>query len=252
MTDRTTLVSEHSVDNEIYNQTTFDWWDSTNKCVYGLHQIRDIRMKYIQRVLKDKTIGSIVDVGCGGGVTTEEIYKAYPDADVRGIDISAHSIQCAKKHSVYDITYAVGSAYDTKLADASQDAVVMLDILEHLDDLPRAIREVSRVLKPDGVFIYDTFDRTFWSWLFGIFFAEIVFRLLPRHTHDWRLFIKPAELSQLFAANGLTHISTDGFTTQISVIDMLGYIIFGKIPKMKFAFTESTSVQYFGNALKNK
>jgi 2-polyprenyl-6-hydroxyphenyl methylase/3-demethylubiquinone-9 3-methyltransferase len=100
-------------------------------------------------------------------------------------------------------------------AAGSFDAVVAADVLEHLPDLPAAVAELARVLAPGGSFVFDTVNRTFWSWFTGVFGLEQVLRMVPRGTHDWRLFIRPAELDRLLRRAGLEPVSLTGLAPQI-------------------------------------
>ena len=84
----------------------------------------------------------------------------------------------------------------------SFDGVVMADVLEHLLDLPSAVREVRRVLRPGGVLVFDTINRTYKSYLFAVLLAQEVAAMVPPNTHDWRLFIKPHEMTFLLQAHG--------------------------------------------------
>ena len=253
MGERTLLIPSTTIDNTLYDR--FNWWDKQDKAVYGLHQLCDIRLAYINQVLDSRpSPKTILDIGCGGGIMTEQLRTHFPDASIVGIDISAHSIECAQNHATennYVIDYRVGSAYETRLGDESCDMVVMLDILEHLDDLPRAIKEVSRILKPGGIFIFDTFNRTFLSWIFGIVFAEYVLKLLPLHTHDWCLFIKPSELYTLFKENQISREKTTGFETGFGLYDLIKYMLTAKPPRMFFSFSWHSQIQYFGHGIKH-
>ena len=87
--------------------------------------------------------------------------------------------------------FACGRAESLPFADASFDIVWCTDVLEHLSDLPAAIAQIARVLKPGGLFLYDTINRTWLSRPLVIWFWEYLAGLAPRGTHDWRLFLRP-------------------------------------------------------------
>jgi 2-polyprenyl-6-hydroxyphenyl methylase/3-demethylubiquinone-9 3-methyltransferase len=100
-------------------------------------------------------------------------------------------------------------------ADGSFDTVVAADVLEHLPDLPAAVNELARVLAPGGSFLFDTINRTPWAWFTAVFGLEQVLRMVPRGTHDWRLFIRPAELDRLLRRTGLEPVTLLGLAPQV-------------------------------------
>ena len=100
-------------------------------------------------------------------------------------------------------SFVQGDAYDLSGFPAgSFDGVVMADVLEHLYDLPAAIAQVTRVLRPGGVLVFDTINRTYASYVLAIALAQDGLQLVPKDTHDWRMFVKPHELAFLLQAHG--------------------------------------------------
>jgi 2-polyprenyl-6-hydroxyphenyl methylase / 3-demethylubiquinone-9 3-methyltransferase len=251
--DRKYKITNTNIDNNIYNKKDFLWWDKSNKDVYGLHKMNTIRLDYILSNIIDKNNLMIADIGCGGGILSEAIIKNLPPSStLHGIDISEESIKTAQAHanSNLKIKYKVGSAYKTNLQYNSYDIVIMSDVLEHLDDLPGAILEVSKLLKTDGLFIFDTFNRTFKSWFFGIFMAQNILGLLPPRTHDWSLFIQPQELNDVIKDNNMVLLNIQGFRIDISLFDIIKFYLFCYIPNMIFTFCANNDIQYFGCAIK--
>jgi 2-polyprenyl-6-hydroxyphenyl methylase/3-demethylubiquinone-9 3-methyltransferase len=100
------------------------------------------------------------------------------------------------------IDYRVGSGEAIPLADGSVDCVVCVDVLEHVADIDRVLDEIVRVLKPDGLFLFDTINRTRLAAFVIVHLGESVLRLLPRGTHDPAKFITPAELAGALVARG--------------------------------------------------
>ena len=113
-----------------------------------------------------------------------------------GIDLSKQSIAKAQQHSPFPVNrlaYVVGSAYALPFADGSIDAIVCSDVFEHLHDIPLAMREIHRVLRKGGMLVYDTVNRTTFSWYGTIVIAQNLLHYVPDHSHDWRMYIRPEE-----------------------------------------------------------
>ena len=124
------------------------------------------------------------------------------------MDVSKGSIERARQHSHLEesrLRYELGSLYQLSYPDESFDAVVCSDVLEHLLSLPQAAKEIARVLKPGGVFTFDTINRTYFSWYAAILIFQNLIAFVPNDTHDWRLFVTPAEVSQLCTGVGLKY-----------------------------------------------
>src|SRR5439155_2498564 len=126
---------------------------------------------------------------------------------VVGVDLSRASLHIAschaRGHGHPESIFACGRAESLPFADASFDVVWCTDVLEHLADRPTAIAQIARVLKPGGLFLYDTINRSWLSKLLVIGFWEYLARVAPRGTHDWQLFLRPAELHRLLTDHGL-------------------------------------------------
>ncbi|MEM1373599.1 MAG: methyltransferase domain-containing protein [Pseudomonadota bacterium] len=135
-------------------------------------------------------------------------------------------------------TWAWGEALP--YADGAFDHVVCVDVLEHVQDLAQVCREVARVLKPGGLFLFDTINRTPFARLAVITAAEDVLGLLPKGTHDPEMFIKPAELNTAFEGAGLRMEKITGLGPR--GINRRGDPVFGRLP---FTF-----ILYMGHASK--
>jgi 2-polyprenyl-6-hydroxyphenyl methylase/3-demethylubiquinone-9 3-methyltransferase len=147
---------------------------------------------------------AVLDLGCAGGFMAEAI--AAKGAQVTGIDPAQDSIEAARQHAAesgLDISYDVGVGEQMAYADAAFDIVVCVDVLEHVTDLDQVLAEVARVLKPGGLFLYDTINRNPIARLATITVAEDILRLLPKGTHDPAMFIKPHELRASMTKAGL-------------------------------------------------
>jgi len=149
--------------------------------------------------------GAFLEVGCGGGIATTAL--ASLGYHMTGVEPAAPSLDAAREHArrleLQDISFVQGSAYDLSMFPPECfDGVVMADVLEHLYDLPAAVAQVRRVLRPGGVLVFDTINRTYTSYVLAIALAQEGLRIVPPLTHDWRMFIKPDELSYLLQAKG--------------------------------------------------
>lgn len=203
------------IDNEYYGDVGDAWWDLRGP-LRGLHEMNPARARYLDEAIMT-VIGAprsevaLLDVGCGGGILSEELTgRGYR---VTGIDAAEGAIAAARRHASATglvIDYRVGSAYELPVADESVDGVVASDVLEHLHDLPLALGEIARVLRPGGVFAYDTINRTALSFLVMIVLGERVVRLVRPGTHNWRMFIRPDELAELLASRGMPVRDTTG------------------------------------------
>ena len=166
----------------------------------------------------------LLDVGSGGGVLTEEFARL--GCEVTGIDISAESISIAHAHAQAEglsIAYQIGSAIQLPFSGSSFEVVSCCDVLEHIPQWIQVIKEVSRVLKPGGLFLFDTINRTPESKLNFIFgLQDFAFtRLFPKNTHVWEMFIKPGELHNALLDNGIDLKGLNGGVIATSPLDTL-------------------------------
>lgn len=202
-----------AIDNDLYSREDFVWWndDPNSHGVLLRYFINPIRFTYFCEVMKqtvDTAVSGskILDVGCGGGYLCEEFAKM--GFQVTGIDPSRRTIQGAKAHSVQThlfIDYWEGRAESLPFDDSSFDYVSCCDVLEHVDDLGKTISEISRALKPGGLFFYDTINRTFASWLLVIKVGQDwkYSAWEPPNAHEWERFVRPSELRAIFTNNHL-------------------------------------------------
>ncbi len=189
---------------KIYNDVAANWWSDEIRWVRTLKNLVPGRLKWFDK-LTDWQGKSVLDLGCAGGFMAEAL--AHKGARVSGIDPAQDAIQAAKNHaktSNLDVTYNVGVGEHMPYSDDTFDIVVCVDVLEHVRDLSQVLAEVARVLKPGGLFLYDTINRNPIARLATITVAEDVLRLLPKGTHDPAMFIKPRELRTAMMNAGLT------------------------------------------------
>ncbi|MEM6487061.1 MAG: bifunctional 2-polyprenyl-6-hydroxyphenol methylase/3-demethylubiquinol 3-O-methyltransferase UbiG [Pseudomonadota bacterium] len=194
-------------DLTIYDSAADAWWDGSKRWVRTLANMVPARLRQFEREIEGGSDGwrnrRVLDLGCAGGFMAEAI--AAKGGRVTGIDPAADAIAAARAHAAeggLDIRYDVGVGEALPYPDDQFDLVVCVDVLEHVESVPQTLAEVARVLRPGGMFCFDTINRTIAARLAVIIMAEDVLGLLPKGTHDPALFIKPAELRQLLATAG--------------------------------------------------
>jgi 2-polyprenyl-6-hydroxyphenyl methylase/3-demethylubiquinone-9 3-methyltransferase len=180
------------------------WWDPNSE-FKPLHDINPLRLGWIDRScgLKGK---QVLDVGCGGGLLSEGM--AAMGAQITGIDLSDKALGVARLHlleSGQQVDYRQIAAEE--LADAqpaSFDVVTCLEMLEHVPDPASTVRACARLVKPGGQVFLSTISRNPKAYLFAVIGAEYVLNLLPRGTHDYAKFLRPAELARFCREAGLS------------------------------------------------
>jgi 2-polyprenyl-6-hydroxyphenyl methylase/3-demethylubiquinone-9 3-methyltransferase len=188
------------------------WWDPTSE-FRPLHEINPLRLEWINaRVsLAGKTV---IDVGCGGGILTEAM--ARKGATVTGIDLSDKALKVADLHGLesgVQVRYEKIAAEDMALREPGRfDVVTCMEMLEHVPDPAAIVGACAQMVKPGGHVFFSTLNRNPKSYLFAIIGAEYMLRLLPRGTHDFAKFIKPAELGQFVRNAGLNVDAIKGMT----------------------------------------
>ena len=244
--DRTRPVppARCSIDNEYYEGMDELWWDPAGPAAI-LHAINRPRVGFYLEQLGDLGGRLVLDAGCGGGLVARELAAA--GAEVVGVDRSLGSLGVARRAVRGHFRPAQGRLERLPFADGSFDAVVAADVLEHLPDLPAAVDELARVLAPGGSFVFDTVNRTPWSWFTAVFGLEQVLRMVPRGTHDWRLFIRPAELDRLLRGAGLAPVELTGLAPQIGPGVVARGLLTRRIDVPSFATGNGRRASYLGH-----
>lgn len=227
-------------DLTIYDTVAGKWWSDEIRWVRTLKNLVPARLAWFDR--HTGWDGSqVLDLGCAGGFMAEEITRK--GAHVTGIDPAAQAVDAARARASQtgqQIRYDVGTGESLPYGDATFDTVVCVDVLEHVADLVEVLAEVNRVLKPGGLFLYDTINRNPLSRLVTITLAEDVLGLLPKGTHAPDMFIKPRELRRRLTDAGLVPGPTRGLGPR--GINRRGDFTFGTVP--------TRSVIYMGLARK--
>ena len=227
-------------DLTIYDRVAENWWTDDIRWVRTLKNLVPGRLKWFDARI-DWRGKAVLDLGCAGGFMAEAI--AQRGANVTGIDPAADAVDAARRHAAgagLSIRYDTGVGEALPYPDASFDAVVCVDVLEHVSDLTRVLAEIARTLRPGGMFLFDTINRNPLARLATITIAEDVLRLLPRGTHDPAMFIRPGELRAAMTGAGLIPGPMTGLGPR--GINRRCDLIFGPLPL--------TAILYMGTARK--
>lgn len=191
-----------------------EWWDPTGK-FKPLHKFNPVRLGYIREHLlshfgRDGTAMrpfealTILDVGCGGGLLCEPLTRL--GATVTGIDAAERNIAIARLHaekSGLAIDYRATTSEALAAAGERYDMVLNMEVVEHVDNVPLYMKSCADLVKPGGLMLTATINRTARAYALAIVGAERVLRWLPVGTHDWNKFLTPDEIKALLSRNGL-------------------------------------------------
>ena len=193
-----------------FSKVADKWWDEKGP-LKPLHMIHPIRMQYIVDYINkvmpnvDFKSLSVLDVGCGGGLLSESMARL--NMRVCGIDVNEKSISVAKMHAlargIHNVNYYCMDIEDLINIQENYDIITIMEVVEHVDDLPLFIKSVSRLLNDNGIIFLSTLNRNVKSLLYAIVCAEYILRLVPCGTHQWSRFVRPSEIASLFLLNGI-------------------------------------------------
>lgn len=241
------------VDNTIYESYGDKWYTADDDPIALLRQESKTKTPWviskIQKYFPQSQQVSILDVGCGGGflanVLAEHKYR------VTGLDASPESLRVAKAHDgTGTVNYIEGDAYEMPFPDQSFEVITAMDFLEHVDQPEKVVAEISRLLKPGGVFIFHTFNRNFLAYIVIIKFVEWFVKNTPKNLHVLHLFIKPKELKKMCETQGLHTQGFIGLKPIFSTIPLKNYFS-GVVPKsLRFELTKNLWLSYMGYAQK--
>jgi 2-polyprenyl-6-hydroxyphenyl methylase/3-demethylubiquinone-9 3-methyltransferase len=190
-----------------------EWWDPNGK-FRPLHKIGPARLSFVvDRLAAHFNLPTglrrlsglkLLDIGCGGGLISEPLARL--GADVTGIDPAPENIETAHRHakaSGLTVSYRQALVEDLAAENATFDAVLCLEVVEHVPDVPAFLKVCSSLVRPGGLMIVSTLNRTLKAYFLAIIGAEYILRWLPVGTHQWERFVTPDELRKHVLAAGL-------------------------------------------------
>ncbi len=198
-----------------------DWWDPRGPMA-PLHKLNPVRLAYIrdraaaQFGREPKALDCLkglrmLDIGCGGGILSEPLARL--GAQMVGVDPAAENIEAARAHAEEQgvaVDYRAGTAEALAEAGERFDVVLAMEVVEHVADVPLFVSTCAGMVKPGGLMIAATLNRTLKSFALAIVGAEYVLRWLPRGTHQWDKFVTPHELESAVENAGLRVIGERG------------------------------------------
>lgn len=196
-----------SNDLTIYSNFAHEWWDPHAPHFRTLQNLTPFRLSLIEELIGDLGNKKVADLGCGGGLIAVPLINK--GAYVTGIDLSAESIEVAKKASEGKGEFFVGDVCNLSLAAHSFDAVLMVDLLDHIPNYPHALNVAANLLRPGGKLFVGTINRTPLAWISAILLGEGL-NFIPKGTHKFDLFIKPHELIKAAEKTGLQLLKLQG------------------------------------------
>jgi 2-polyprenyl-6-hydroxyphenyl methylase/3-demethylubiquinone-9 3-methyltransferase len=217
----TTHSTIDAAEVERFSALAAEWWDPRGKMAV-LHKFNPVRLGLVKQAtcrqfgrdvnrLDALTGLRILDIGCGGGLLSEPLARL--GAAVVGADPSATNVEAAKRHAdVAGVTVDYRVTTAEALADAGErfDLVLAMEVVEHVADLGLFIGRCAEMVRPGGLMIVATINRTLKSFALAIVGAEYVLRWLPRGTHRWDKFVTPNELEAALERHGLRVIDEAG------------------------------------------
>lgn len=198
-----------------FSSIAAEWWDPKGK-FRPLHRFNPVRLRFI-RETAERHFGiapgkrnpleglRLLDIGCGGGLVCEPMARL--GAAVTGVDASEANIKTALTHAREQgltIDYRAGTAEGLiEAGEAPFDIVLNLEVVEHVADPAQFLTDTASLVRPGGVMIVATLNKTAKALATAVIGAEYVLGWLPRGTHDWSKFIPPDEVRNVLAAAGL-------------------------------------------------
>lgn len=246
---------KREINNDLYHTLGDRWYTAKDDPVALLRAEGKTKNPWVAKTIEDHFPGrdtssiQLVDVGCGAGFLAN--YLAKKNFNVHGMDLSESSLEIARKFDDSKrVKYQAGNAYELPYADHTFDVVTCMDFLEHVGEPQKVVQEIARVLKPDGLFIFHTFNRNPIAHLVIIKGVEWFVKNTPAHMHVIELFVKPKELKYYCVQAGMRVALLKGSAPKLSLA-FFKMLLTGEVPDdFEFKITPSTLLSYVGYAVK--
>jgi len=225
------------------------WWDADGPMA-PLHKLTPVRVAWARDLIARhfrREVGAgpplagleLLDIGCGAGLFAEPLARL--GADVTGVDPAPASIEVARRHAEETgakVAYRVGAVEALAEGKTRFDVVSAMEVIEHVADPARFVASAACLVKPGGLFIASTLNRTLKSFALAIVGAEYVLRWLEKGTHRWEQFVTPEEFSAAARAAGLKVMERQGVaydpmrgTWRLSRDTSVNYLFAAKKPR---------------------
>jgi 2-polyprenyl-6-hydroxyphenyl methylase/3-demethylubiquinone-9 3-methyltransferase len=214
MASKPHAASVDAAEVERFSRHATDWWNPRGPLA-ALHKLNPVRLAYIRnrtaaRFGRDpKKLDCLaglrmLDIGCGGGILSEPLARL--GVEIVGADPAEDNIAAARAHAQdggIAVDYRATTAEELAAQAERFDVVLAMEVVEHVTDVPLFVETCASMVKPGGLMIAATLNRTLKSFALAIVGAEYVLRWLPRGTHQWDKFVTPAELEMAVENSGL-------------------------------------------------